>query len=111
VDLEGLGQLKKSMNELTGNRIHELPSCSVVPSAVYSAGYRVSPVNNNQWDISSQSHVTTDGQSVSMSWCHVHCGTCDQMLYCVCKLLCCLYGAPSLTRGRVCLLSVTFISV
>jgi hypothetical protein len=31
----------------------------------------------------SQSHVTTDGQSVSMSWCQVHSGTRDQMLYSV----------------------------
>jgi hypothetical protein len=30
--------------------------------------------------------------------------------YIVWTLLCCLCGAPSLTRGRVCLLSVTFIS-
>jgi hypothetical protein len=28
----------------------------------------------------SQSHVTTDGQSVSMPWCRVHSGTCDQIL-------------------------------
>jgi hypothetical protein len=27
-----------------------------------------------------QSHVTTDGQSVGMSWCRVHSGTCDQIL-------------------------------
>jgi hypothetical protein len=55
----------------------------------------------------SQSHVTTDGQSVSMSWCQVHSETCDQILFSVWNLLCCLCGAPSLTRGRVCLLSVT----
>jgi hypothetical protein len=48
------------------------------------------------WDVSwtsnrfqSQSHVTTDGQSVSMSWCQVHSGTCDQILFSVWKLLCC----------------------
>jgi hypothetical protein len=54
-----------------------------------------------------QGHVTTDGQSVSMSWCQVHSETRDQILYSVWKLLCCLCGAPSLTRGRVCFLSVT----
>jgi hypothetical protein len=48
----------------------------------------------------SQSHATTHGQSVSMSWCQVHSGTCDQILFSVWKLLCCLCGAPSLTRGR-----------
>jgi hypothetical protein len=31
----------------------------------------------------SQSHVTTDDQPVSMSWCQVHSGTRDQMLYSV----------------------------
>jgi hypothetical protein len=59
----------------------------------------------------SQSHVTTDNQSVSMSWCQVHSGTRHKILYSVWKLMCCLCGAPSLTRGRVCLLSVTFNSV
>jgi hypothetical protein len=48
---------------------------------------------------------------VSMSWCQVHSGTCDQILFSVWKLMCCLCGAFSLTRGRVCLLSVTVISV
>jgi hypothetical protein len=50
-------------------------------------------------------------QSVSMSWCQVHSGTRDQMLYSVWKLLCCLCGAPSLMRGRVCVLSVSHPSV
>jgi hypothetical protein len=40
----------------------------------------------------SQSHVTTDGQSVSMSWCQVYSETCDQILFSVWKLLCCLCG-------------------
>jgi hypothetical protein len=31
--------------------------------------------------------------------------------YFLSELLCCLCGAPSLTRGRVCLLSVNVISV
>jgi hypothetical protein len=35
----------------------------------------------------SKSHVTTDGQSISMSWCKVHSGTCDQILYSVWKSL------------------------
>jgi hypothetical protein len=34
-------------------------------------------------DIQSQSHVTTDGRPVSMSWCKVHSGTCDQILFSV----------------------------
>jgi hypothetical protein len=54
----------------------------------------------------SQSHVTTDSQLV-LSWCQVHSGTCEQIVFSVSKLLCFFCGAPSLTRGRVCLLSVT----
>jgi hypothetical protein len=33
--------------------------------------------------VKSQSHVTNDGQSVNMSWCQVHSGTCDQILFSV----------------------------
>jgi hypothetical protein len=50
--------------------------------------------------LSSQSHVTTDDQSVSMSWCQVHSGTRDQILYSVWTLLCCLcWGALSDERS------------
>jgi hypothetical protein len=49
-----------------------------------------------------------DERSVSMSWCQVHSRTCDQMLFCVWKLLCCLGGAPSLTRGQSVCLGVKF---
>jgi hypothetical protein len=58
----------------------------------------------------SQSHVTTDGQSVSQSWCRAPSRTHDQILvlyndYCgLCPL-----GAPSLTRGWVCHLSEVFV--
>jgi hypothetical protein len=55
----------------------------------------------------SQNNVTTDGQPASMSWCQIQSGTCDQILFSVWKLLFCLCGAPSLTRGRICLLLVT----
>jgi hypothetical protein len=53
-----------------------------------------------------KSHVTTDGQSVTVLvssplW----------NLWLVWKLLCYLCGTPSLTRGRVCLLSVTVSSI
>jgi hypothetical protein len=46
----------------------------------------------------SQSHIATDGQSVSKSWCH------DQIFIIVWQLRSWFCGAPSLTRGRVCLL-------
>jgi hypothetical protein len=60
----------------------------------------------------SQSHFATDGQSVSMSWCEA------QILdilpefplppqsYCFV-----FFGAPSLTRGRACYVSVFVIEV
>jgi hypothetical protein len=37
-----------------------------------------------------------------MPWCPVQSGTCDQILLPVWRFLSCLFGAPSLTRGRVC---------
>jgi hypothetical protein len=95
-------------------RVPELSPASATSFSLRSTGtlnwlpaWRLSLSLSNQ----SQSHVTTDGQSVSMSWCHVRFGTCDQILFSVCKLLCCLCGAPSLTRGRACLLSAAVSSI
>jgi hypothetical protein len=51
--------------------------------------------------IQSQSHVTTDGQSVSPSWCRSPSGAHDQILVTVWQLLICRCRAPPLTRGRV----------
>jgi hypothetical protein len=54
----------------------------------------------------SQSHISTDGQSASLSWCRAPFGTHDQMLslrsdrYSMSRLV-----ASSLTKGRVCHLS------
>jgi hypothetical protein len=53
----------------------------------------------------SQSHFTTDDQSVSASWFRALSGAHDQMLITVWQLLFCRYRAPLLTRGRVCHLS------
>jgi hypothetical protein len=58
----------------------------------------------------SQSHITSDGQSVSMSWCQAQSGTFDQRLF-FSKLPSCLFGAPSLRRGRFCHVSVVVIEV
>jgi hypothetical protein len=63
----------------------------------------------------SESELLCDWQSVSQSvrtsWCRAHSGTCDQMLFSFRRLMsefCCplFCWAPSLTRGRVCHLSV-----
>jgi hypothetical protein len=54
----------------------------------------------------SQGYFTTDGQSVSMSWCRAQSGTFDQSFFFFFNYSLALFGAPSLTRGRVCHLSV-----
>jgi hypothetical protein len=71
------------------------------------------PVQNfytSQTQSQNQSHITTDGQSVNMSWCRAQSGNFDQRIF-FSKLLSCLFGAPSLTRGRVCHLLVLVIEV
>jgi hypothetical protein len=59
----------------------------------------------------SQSHIATDGQSVCPSWRRAPAGAHDQIFLLVWKLLSCPCGAPSLTRGRVCRLSVMVGSI
>jgi hypothetical protein len=58
--------------------------------------------------VKSKSHCDwrSVSQSVSQSWCRAPSGAHDQMFLLVWKLLSCPCGAPSLTRGRVCHLSV-----
>jgi hypothetical protein len=53
-----------------------------------------------------QYHIATDGRSVSKSWCRAPFGAHDQIFITVWQLRSCFHGAPSLTRGRVCLLYV-----
>jgi hypothetical protein len=52
----------------------------------------------------SQSHIATDGQSMSKSWCRAPSVAHDQIFITLWQLRSCFCGAPSLTRGRVCLL-------
>jgi hypothetical protein len=54
----------------------------------------------------SQSYIATDGQSISKSWFRAPSGAHDQIFITVWQLLSCFCGAPSLTRGRVCLLYI-----
>jgi hypothetical protein len=59
---------------------------------------------NSRWT-SAQSHVTTDGHSVSLSWCQaLMWGPWPDFYYCQLEVRCC--GLPSLTRGRVCSLQL-----
>jgi hypothetical protein len=51
----------------------------------------------------SQSHIATDGQSISKSWCRAPSGAHDRIFITLWPLWSCFSGAPSLTRGRVCL--------
>jgi hypothetical protein len=53
------------------------------------------------WD-SSPSHIATDGQSVSKSWCQAPSEAHDQIFITVWQLRSCFCGAPSLTRGWAC---------
>jgi hypothetical protein len=50
----------------------------------------------------SRRHIAIDSQSTSKSWCRAPSGANDQIFITLWQLLSCFYGAPSLTRGRVC---------
>jgi hypothetical protein len=52
----------------------------------------------------SQSHIASDGQSITKSWCWAPSGSHDQIFITVWQLQSCFCGAPSLSRGRVRLL-------
>jgi hypothetical protein len=52
----------------------------------------------------SWSHIATDGQLTSKSWCRAPSGAHDQIFNTLWQLRSCFCGAPSLTRGLVCLL-------
>jgi hypothetical protein len=51
-----------------------------------------------------QSHIATDGQSVSKSRCSAPAGAHDQIFTTVRQLRSCFCEAPSMTRGRFCIL-------
>jgi hypothetical protein len=54
----------------------------------------------------SQSHIATDGQSISKSCCRAPSGAHDQIFITLWQLRICWCGALSLTRGRVCRLQL-----
>jgi hypothetical protein len=53
--------------------------------------------------IQSQSHIANDGQSVNKSWCRAPSGAHDQIFITLWQLRSYFCGAPSLTRGLLCL--------
>jgi hypothetical protein len=60
--------------------------------------------NLNQLKCHNQRHITTDGRSISKSWCQAPSGAHDHIFITLWQLRYCFCGAPSLTRGRICLL-------
>jgi hypothetical protein len=82
----------------TGTRLQSSPAGS------YCLLHSVqSPVGTFHMSMSKSKllYELTVSQSV-LSWCRSHSGTCNQILLPVGRLLSCLCGTPSLTRGRVC---------
>jgi hypothetical protein len=59
--------------------------------------------------VKSKSHC--DWQSVSQSWCRASSGAHDKVLITVWQLRSCFCGAPSLTRGPVCLLYMLLVQL
>jgi hypothetical protein len=57
-------------------------------------------------NIESESYVTTNGQSASLSWNKHPSGAYDQIFIIVWQLRVCWFGALSLTRGRACRLQL-----
>jgi hypothetical protein len=58
---------------------------------------------------SSQSHIATDGQLISKSRCGAPFGAHDQIFITLWQLRSCFSGAPSLMRGRICLLYMLLV--
>jgi hypothetical protein len=81
------------------NRFTNVFSCSSETCVNFTPQNR-NPLKGNQ----SQSHIVTDGQSVSQSRCRAPPGAYDQIFITVWQLWSCFCEAPSVTRGRVCLL-------
>jgi hypothetical protein len=52
----------------------------------------------------SESHIATEGQSINKPWCRAPSGAHDQICITLWQLRYYSSGAPSLTKGRVCLL-------
>jgi hypothetical protein len=77
----------------------------------------VAPATTAVWSLESQfqsqsqrqSYIATDGSSISESWCRSPSGAHDQIFIIVWQLQSCFCGAPSLTRGRVCLLYMLLV--
>jgi hypothetical protein len=66
-------------------------------------------LSSSKSPVKSKSHC--DWQWVSQSWCRAPSGAHNQIFITVWQSRSCLCGAPSLTRGRVCLLSESLSAI
>jgi hypothetical protein len=81
--LQGLAKVTKRNSDFFGNRTRDLQACSLVP--------QLTTLPRATLTVKVKVKVKVMLQlTVSQSWCHVHSGTCDQILFSVWKLLCCL---------------------
>jgi hypothetical protein len=78
----------------------QLNTCGNSPYVTSSVTRRWVPTTSSH----SQSHIATDGQSISKPWCRAPSGAHDQILITLWHLRSCFCWVPSLTRGRACLL-------
>jgi hypothetical protein len=110
-----------SSSGILENRKHDVSktgSVSILRWGGEKSPTQLGPVeraNLNHWTTPVQSYITTDGQPASLSWNKAPIwGLWPDLDYCltVAGLLVCWFGAPSLTRGRVCHLQLllTFAS-
>jgi hypothetical protein len=79
------------------------------PTLGYGGGIRTRLHTSFSLRSRSQSHIATDGQSISKSWCRAPSGAHGQIVINIWQLWSCFSRAPSLTRGRVCLLYMLLV--
>jgi hypothetical protein len=85
-------------------QIREYPFCRLLRLAGLRWRYSTPPLHWNTAGVQSQSHIATDVQSISKSWRRALSGTHDLIFITLWQLRSCFCGAPSLSRGRACLL-------
>jgi hypothetical protein len=87
------------------NLRHRVPSSSLPTTRTATVEvFHLPPHESSSSESQSQSHIATDGQSISKSWCRAPSAAHDQIFITFWHLRPCFSGAPSLTRGWVCLL-------
>jgi hypothetical protein len=107
---------RRTRGHILLSQIPDFPLRRLLRLAVSRCRYSTPPPHG--WDpltsyesSQSQSHIATDGQSVCLSWCRAPAVAHDQIFLLVWKILSCPCGAPSLTRRRVCHLSLIVGSI